>query len=129
MVVKKLDLNAALFLAEKGYESIVLEGVKVGWGASGKNGGHLLNFIGDQQMAMRLFGNQRANYIGRLAGEGISIVKRLIKTYGIKCDLKSKNIFVAFNSKQMKKLKREHQLMQQYAIKSKLLDKEELKKL
>ena len=83
-------------------------------------------------MAMRLFGKkkkpQRANYIGRLAGEGISIVKRLIKTYGIKCDLKSKNIFVAFNSKQMKKLKREHQLMQQYAIKSKLLDKEELKK-
>ncbi|MCK7472993.1 MAG: FAD-binding oxidoreductase [Rhodopseudomonas palustris] len=34
-------LSAALHLAERGYSVVVLEGWRVGWGASGRNGGQL----------------------------------------------------------------------------------------
>ena len=34
-------LSAALHLAERGYSVVLLEGRRVGWGASGRNGGQL----------------------------------------------------------------------------------------
>ena len=34
-------LLSAINLAEKGYKVVVLESNRVGWGASGRNGGHL----------------------------------------------------------------------------------------
>ena len=36
-------MSAALELAERGYNVIVIEGERVGWGASGRNGGQLVN--------------------------------------------------------------------------------------
>ena len=36
-------LSAALELAERGHEVVVLEAAKVGWGASGRNGGQIVN--------------------------------------------------------------------------------------
>ena len=36
-------LSSALFLAEAGYKVTVLEAAKVGYGASGRNGGQLVN--------------------------------------------------------------------------------------
>jgi gamma-glutamylputrescine oxidase len=36
-------MSAALELAERVYKVIVVEGVRVGWGASGRNGGQLVN--------------------------------------------------------------------------------------
>ena len=36
-------MSAALELAERGYSVIVVEGERVGWGASGRNGGQLVN--------------------------------------------------------------------------------------
>ena len=36
-------LSAGLELAERGHEVVVLEGAKVGWGASGRNGGQIVN--------------------------------------------------------------------------------------
>ena len=120
-------ISAALFLAEKGYKPIILEAVSVGWGASGRNGGHLVNFIGSHQKAMQFFGHKRADYIGRFAKKGVSIVRQLIKKYKINCGLVSKNICVAYDVKQMEELKQEYQLMQKYDIESQLLDREELK--
>ena len=36
-------LSSALHLAEKGYQVVVLEAARVGWGASGRNGGQIVN--------------------------------------------------------------------------------------
>ena len=36
-------LSAGLELAERGHEVLVLEGARVGWGASGRNGGQIVN--------------------------------------------------------------------------------------
>lgn len=36
----------ALTLAERGYSAVLLEANRIGWGASGRNGGQLINGIG-----------------------------------------------------------------------------------
>ena len=36
-------LSAALELAERGHQVLVLEAARVGWGASGRNGGQIVN--------------------------------------------------------------------------------------
>ena len=36
-------LSTALHLAEKGYKVAIIEGAQVGWGASGRNGGQIVN--------------------------------------------------------------------------------------
>ena len=36
-------LSTAIHLAEKGYKVAVVEGARVGWGASGRNGGQIVN--------------------------------------------------------------------------------------
>ncbi len=36
-------LSTALFLAEAGFRVVVLEAATVGWGASGRNGGQIVN--------------------------------------------------------------------------------------
>mgnify|MGYP001375999757 FL=1 len=35
-------LSAALFLAERGFSVVLLEGGRIGWGASGRNGGQMI---------------------------------------------------------------------------------------
>ena len=44
-------LSAALHLAERGYSVVVLEAERIGWGASGRNGGQLGS--GQRSMAER----------------------------------------------------------------------------
>ena len=34
-------LSAALHLRKKGYDVVLLEAERIGWGASGRNGGHV----------------------------------------------------------------------------------------
>ena len=36
-------LSTGLHLAEKGYKVTIVEGARVGWGASGRNGGQVVN--------------------------------------------------------------------------------------
>ena len=50
-------LSAALELAERGHEVVVLEAAQVGWGASGRNGGQIVNGLNaeprDDRAALR----------------------------------------------------------------------------
>ncbi len=55
-------LSSALHLAEQGYKVIVIEAETVGFGASGRNGGHVV--IGQRQEHMYLdakFGHEMAS--------------------------------------------------------------------
>ena len=36
-------LNTAINLAKKGYDVVLIESEKIGWGASGRNGGQLIS--------------------------------------------------------------------------------------
>ena len=83
-------LSAALYLAQKGYDVILLDAHRVGWGASGRNGGQL--GIGqriEQPELEKIVGLERAKTLWQLGLEANQLVRDLIKQHKIDCDLKS----------------------------------------
>ena len=77
-------LSAALHLAERGYDVVVLEAQRMGFGASGRNGGQVSN---GQRVAQDdlegLVGKDDARKLWELGQEAADLVKSLIETHGI----------------------------------------------
>jgi gamma-glutamylputrescine oxidase len=83
-------LSCALHLAKRGYKVVLLEARKVGWGASGRNGGHLGSGQRKDQITLeKMLGRPSAHRLWELAQDAKSLCRSLIAEYGIKCDLKS----------------------------------------
>jgi gamma-glutamylputrescine oxidase len=82
-------LSAALHLAERGYSVTLLEAERVGFGASGRNGGQLgTGHRKDQRTLEEKLGLDWAHRLWALAVDGVATVKDLISRYEIDCDLK-----------------------------------------
>ena len=124
-------LSTALFLAEAGLKVVVLEAVKVGFGASGRNGGQLVNsYSRDIDVVEKQTNGQGARLIGDMAFEGNRIIRERIARYDIQCDLKNGGVFAAFNAKQMHHLESQQKLWARYGYDQvEMLDKEQLRKI
>ena len=122
-------LSTALFLAEAGMQVVVLEAVKVGFGASGRNGGQLVNsYSRDIDTVAQQVDAKAAKLIGDMAFEGNRIIRERIARYNIQCDLKNGGVFAAFNAKQMHHLESQQKLWASYGYdKVEMLDKEQLR--
>ncbi len=60
-------LSTALHLAEKGYKVTVVEGARIGWGASGRNGGQIVNGLNASlQTIGRRYGSDAAKFVASL---------------------------------------------------------------
>ncbi|MBX3493659.1 MAG: FAD-binding oxidoreductase [Parvibaculum sp.] len=82
-------LSAALHLAERGYSIVVLEAERIGWGASGRNGGQLgTSQRKDQRSLEKMLGAEWARRLWDLGLESNALVKDLIARHDIACDLK-----------------------------------------
>ncbi|AZV80463.1 FAD-binding oxidoreductase [Parasedimentitalea marina] len=82
-------LSATLHLAEAGLSVVLLEAHRVGFGASGRNGGQLGSGQRlDQQGLEALMGDPEAAKLWQLGEEAKDLVKSLIQRHDIKCDLK-----------------------------------------
>ncbi|AXF85063.1 Gamma-glutamylputrescine oxidoreductase [Ephemeroptericola cinctiostellae] len=104
-------LSTGLFLAEQGLKVVVLEAAKVGFGATGRNGGQIVNsFSRDIDAIERQVGHDAAKVFGQMAFEGNRIIRERISTYDIKCDLKNGGVFAAFTPKQMRHLEHQRKL-------------------
>ncbi len=80
-------LSAALALAEAGADVVVLERDYAGFGASGRNAGHLTPTVGkDLPTLLRLYGRERGGALVRLAEEAVERVEATIADRGIDCD-------------------------------------------
>jgi len=80
-------LSCALALAEAGADVAVLERDYAGFGASGRNAGHLTPTIGkDLPTLLRMYGRERGGALVRLAEEGIEHVEGAIAERDIDCD-------------------------------------------
>lgn len=110
-------LSAGLDLAEKGYRVVALEGAKVGWGASGRNGGQIVNGLNAslETIAAR-YGKATADFVATVVQEGGRIIRERAAKYAIACDLKDGNIFTAFTAKQMKELEEKQALWRRHGI-------------
>ncbi len=124
-------LSTALFLAEAGVQVVVLEAVRVGFGASGRNGGQLVNsYSRDIDAVAQQVDAKAAKLIGDMAFEGNRIIRERIARYNIPCDLKNGGVFAAFNDKQMHHLEAQQKLWAKQGYdKVELLDKEQLRKI
>lgn len=82
-------LSAALELAERGYRVVLLEGYRIGAGASGRNGGVLgMGQRKDQDVLERWLGAETAARLWQVALEANALVRERIRRYAIDCDLK-----------------------------------------
>ena len=122
-------LSTALSLAEKGYDVCVLEAKAIGWGASGRNGGQLVNGLNASLEKIRTqFGQDTSDYVGGLVQEGGRIIKERIEKYQIQCDYRPGNIFAAYTEKQLQELESKQVLWRQYGMDDhELLDREAMR--
>jgi len=82
-------LSAALHLAEAGLEVVLVEAQRVGWGASGRNGGQVgSGQRRDQGWLEARLGAERARLLWHLAEEAKALVRELVERHSIACDLK-----------------------------------------
>jgi len=80
-------LSTAIHLAEKGRRVVVVEAERVGWGASGRNGGQLHSGQRrDQETLEHWFGEDEAHALFDLAEEAKRMVGELIARHAIDCD-------------------------------------------
>ena len=124
-------LSCAISLAEQGMRVVILEAAKVGFGASGRNGGQIVNsYSRDLDTIERSANARNAELMGQMAFEGGRIIRERVSKYGIDCDLKDGGVFAAFNAKQMHHLEQQKALWQRYGYDElELLDKEQIKKV
>lgn len=108
-------LSTALFLLENGFKVTVLEAAKVGFGASGRNGGQIVNsYSRDIDVIERSVGAKQAKLLGDMAFEGGRIIRERIAKYNIQCDLKDGGVFAALSAKQMGHLESQKKLWERF---------------
>lgn len=82
-------LAAALQLARGGARVVVLEAERVGFGASGRNGGHLNNGLAHSYLGAKAeLGAERAKALYRAFDASIDRIEALVAAEGIACDFR-----------------------------------------
>lgn len=98
-------LSSAIHLAEKGFKVTVLEAKRIGFGASGRNGGQIVHsYSRDIDFIEKHYGKEVGTEMGKMAFEGGRIIRRFAEQYNIDCHLKDGGIFAACNEKQLREL-------------------------
>ena len=98
-------ISAGLHLAENGASVTVLEAAQVGWGASGRNGGQIVNgYSRELDVIARRYGQPAADQLGGMALEGGQIIRDRVAKYRIDCALTPGNAIAAFTHRQLRHL-------------------------
>jgi len=85
----------ALSLAERGYSVALVEANRVGWGASGRNGGQVINGMRGIEKLRKKHGNGIAGTLENLRWRGNDIIRERVARYDIQCDFKDGFLEVA----------------------------------
>ncbi|UFH49502.1 NAD(P)/FAD-dependent oxidoreductase [Pseudomonas sp. KNUC1026] len=81
-------LNTAIELAERGMSVVLLEGHRIGWGASGRNGGQLIRGVGhDVEQFHNTLGSEGVLALKQMGLEAVEIVRERVQRHAIDCDL------------------------------------------
>ena len=109
-------VSAALSLAERGYKVSVVEANRIGWGASGRNGGQLIGGLSGAERLRRAQGPAPGKDVDKLLWElgwaGHEIIKQRVKRHAIDCDLKFGYMEAALKPRQWRELQEECERLQ-----------------
>jgi len=97
--------STSLHLAERGYRVALLEGHRVGWGASGRSGGQALaGFASGQHKIAKQVGIGAARQMWDISVEALELLEDLVERYSIECDLHWGTLLAAVKSRQRSEL-------------------------
>ncbi len=97
--------STALHLAERGYQVVLLEAERVGFGGSGRSGGQIIPgyACGMAKLAAEL-GPGDARRLWNFSLEGVELTRALIERHRIDCDLSWGHMHVAIKPRQREEL-------------------------
>lgn len=103
-------ISSALNLAETGQAVTLVEGMRIGSGASGRNGGQIVQgYSCDIETMIKTVGQEKSALFWSMAREAIEEIDRRINLHKISCARQSGYVFAATNNSQFKLLKRINQ--------------------
>ncbi len=120
-------ISTALYLAERGYNVHVVEANRVGWGASGRNGGQMIGGIAGEEYVAKHLGKDVEDVFSELRWAGHDIIRERVQTYGIDCDLKFGYLDVAIKEKHLRDIEADFERLQEtsFPYKFRILSKDE----
>jgi len=113
-------IATAVELAERGFSVAVCEANRIGWGATGRNGGQVTGSLsGDKAMLAQLratHGADAEHFVWHLRWEGHNIIRERIARYAIECDLKMGHLQTAWNEQDIPEYQELLQLAHSYGM-------------
>ena len=101
-------ISAALHLSERGYSVVVLEAARIGWGASGRNGGQVGSGMRESMSVLeRSVGPSRTGELWALCEEAKAVIAERIDRHGIQCDWRPGNLLASTRERYMGWIERE----------------------
>lgn len=104
-------LSAALELAARGYKVGLVEAERIGWGASGRNGGQINTGyrMGPGTLVDR-FGADWAKRLWALGLEAKELVRERIRRHAIDCDYRSGTLYAAVRDSDLPEIAQEYEV-------------------
>ncbi len=124
-----VGLSAAIELAEAGYSVAILEAERIGWGASGRNGGQVIFGFGcGESKLVSLLGRDDAGRLFDWSVEGVDLIHARRERFGIDCDWRAGHAHVAIKPRHVRELAAwRDELAQDYAYPLEWWDRERLR--
>jgi gamma-glutamylputrescine oxidase len=110
-------LSAAIELAQRGYQVVVLEADRVCAGASGRNGGQaIVGYASGQEPFEAQLGKAQARLAWDLSLASLDLIDQRIKDFQIDCDRQHGYLHVADSARKARALAAEMQAMAKYGL-------------
>ncbi|SPE21628.1 Gamma-glutamylputrescine oxidoreductase PuuB [Burkholderiales bacterium] len=99
-------LSAAIDLRRAGLDVVVLEGMQVGWGASGRNGGQALSGLAcDMSVVRGQLGREAARVIWDMTVEAVQLIHERRREFAIDCQWHNGFIAAAIGARKARELR------------------------
>lgn len=101
-------VSAALELAGRGYSVVLLEAQRIGWGASGRNGGQVIVGFGSEgeEAIERQLDRADAKRAWDISVEGLTLLRERIARYGIDCEFRAGYLSLSVKERKTRELRR-----------------------
>ena len=108
-------VSAGLHLSELGYKVVIIEANKIGWGATGRNGGEIIGGFSGDDILQKKYDAKYTDMVWNMRWEGNDIIRKRVEKYNIDCDLKWGYLDVAIKKRHIQDLKFSYEDMQNHS--------------